>query len=419
LKVGRNDLCPCGSGKKYKNCCLNKPKGYTITNNKTGQQFVLGENATFFGAAFHRGNLQEVAKNKEKYKSYIYADLPVLLPLENQIYNILLDDGKYSFVHRTSSRGDEIYSNFDSSKLPYFSTLEIYSNSAIVDNLEAMAPRNEGYEIILKVLRRILELLPEEIDIGFSKTDEPDCGYTVFTQGKENKYGENVVLISEVPFSKTIQFHKPDIRRAVDQNKLRAQLTQNIEVDNFIRGKLYTYKDRGFRDKLFHTIHDFMYYCRQHSRVLSELYEELIRDLYLVVIKAIFHSAEGEAYNNRGKTDIKVVNPENRYEFCIMEFKWWNGSTSFKEAFRQLTETHATGQEKMYFLVILCKNKNINLVCSKFENLLDQEPQYEKGSFSKVDLITSNEQIFKSFIVNRRNEKLPLQIFVIDLYCNE
>jgi len=23
-KVGRNDPCPCGSGKKYKNCCLNK-----------------------------------------------------------------------------------------------------------------------------------------------------------------------------------------------------------------------------------------------------------------------------------------------------------------------------------------------------------------------------------------------------------
>ena len=22
--VGRNDPCPCGSGKKYKNCCLNK-----------------------------------------------------------------------------------------------------------------------------------------------------------------------------------------------------------------------------------------------------------------------------------------------------------------------------------------------------------------------------------------------------------
>ena len=22
--IGRNDLCPCGSGKKYKNCCMLK-----------------------------------------------------------------------------------------------------------------------------------------------------------------------------------------------------------------------------------------------------------------------------------------------------------------------------------------------------------------------------------------------------------
>ena len=25
MKIGRNDPCPCGSGKKYKKCCLNKP----------------------------------------------------------------------------------------------------------------------------------------------------------------------------------------------------------------------------------------------------------------------------------------------------------------------------------------------------------------------------------------------------------
>ena len=23
-KIGRNDLCPCGSGKKYKKCCISK-----------------------------------------------------------------------------------------------------------------------------------------------------------------------------------------------------------------------------------------------------------------------------------------------------------------------------------------------------------------------------------------------------------
>lgn len=29
-KIGRNDLCPCGSGKKYKSCCMlvqKKPSG--------------------------------------------------------------------------------------------------------------------------------------------------------------------------------------------------------------------------------------------------------------------------------------------------------------------------------------------------------------------------------------------------------
>ncbi len=29
-KVGRNDLCPCGSGKKYKKCCLNKTKAVSV-----------------------------------------------------------------------------------------------------------------------------------------------------------------------------------------------------------------------------------------------------------------------------------------------------------------------------------------------------------------------------------------------------
>jgi hypothetical protein len=27
-KVGRNDPCPCGSGKKFKNCCMRKQSGY-------------------------------------------------------------------------------------------------------------------------------------------------------------------------------------------------------------------------------------------------------------------------------------------------------------------------------------------------------------------------------------------------------
>lgn len=30
LKIGKNDVCPCGSGKKYKQCCLRKMQPMNI-----------------------------------------------------------------------------------------------------------------------------------------------------------------------------------------------------------------------------------------------------------------------------------------------------------------------------------------------------------------------------------------------------
>lgn len=39
-RIGRNDKCPCGSGKKYKNCCLENQKyedRYELTNREMNQ----------------------------------------------------------------------------------------------------------------------------------------------------------------------------------------------------------------------------------------------------------------------------------------------------------------------------------------------------------------------------------------------
>ena len=40
-KIGRNDPCYCGSGKKYKHCCLNlKANGsYTLPSGKTVETY--------------------------------------------------------------------------------------------------------------------------------------------------------------------------------------------------------------------------------------------------------------------------------------------------------------------------------------------------------------------------------------------
>ena len=40
-KVGRNDPCPCGSGKKYKNCCMQKQQPRTIYGGRKFSAKVL------------------------------------------------------------------------------------------------------------------------------------------------------------------------------------------------------------------------------------------------------------------------------------------------------------------------------------------------------------------------------------------
>lgn len=48
MKVGRNDPCPCGSKKKYKQCCLakaSKPKGALQTRAKVLQSNALKESS--------------------------------------------------------------------------------------------------------------------------------------------------------------------------------------------------------------------------------------------------------------------------------------------------------------------------------------------------------------------------------------
>ncbi len=48
-RIGRNDPCPCGSGKKYKNCCLNKDRARRIREGawRQGEQATLDKLVAF------------------------------------------------------------------------------------------------------------------------------------------------------------------------------------------------------------------------------------------------------------------------------------------------------------------------------------------------------------------------------------
>lgn len=57
--TGRNDPCPCGSGKKFKKCCLGRPIGATVELEKNGERWkIILRNFTDFEAALGRDVLR-------------------------------------------------------------------------------------------------------------------------------------------------------------------------------------------------------------------------------------------------------------------------------------------------------------------------------------------------------------------------
>lgn len=89
--VGRNELCPCGSGKKYKKCCLLKDEKIEISKNKIG-----------YSKKQYDGIMKKVMEFAEKeeyspYKSRCEIDFGInTYQLENTMNTYYLTNYKYN-----------------------------------------------------------------------------------------------------------------------------------------------------------------------------------------------------------------------------------------------------------------------------------------------------------------------------------
>jgi len=181
------------------------------------------------------------------------------------------------------------------------------------------------------------------------------------------------------------------------------------------RENLNLSSNKDFSNIVFKTIHDFAYYCRQHSESFTKLNENSIRDLYLVIIKNIFSFSEGEAFNFDGKTDFKIINPLDKYEYIIGELKWWNSEEDVIEVFNQAVRKHSTGQEKEVYLIILNRNKDIKSVCEKVIKILSNQKELIEV-YNKNISPQSSKEYFMKCLVNIKGDKVPLILGFINLY---
>lgn len=85
-QVGRNDPCPCGSGKKYKKCCISKDAELFYLDNFQGQEIV-------FDDSFVKRDIIEIKQIFNDINSRMEFDIVKGLKLLKEIYK------KYGELH--------------------------------------------------------------------------------------------------------------------------------------------------------------------------------------------------------------------------------------------------------------------------------------------------------------------------------
>jgi tetratricopeptide (TPR) repeat protein len=101
-KTGRNDPCPCGSGKKYKHCCLEKDRA--------------AEHATFVRAAAAAAEAA-AAKEREKQQRIEALDQAYQLAAASNAVIDLIDAGKLDEAEQAARellvRYPEVHDGYD------------------------------------------------------------------------------------------------------------------------------------------------------------------------------------------------------------------------------------------------------------------------------------------------------------------
>src|SRR4051812_21949954 len=107
--TNRNDLCGCGSGKKYKKCCLDKENSAGLVENKP--DIFQATNAIFTQA--EHGDLIGALRNCKTLLEY-YPDHPKVLYLTaNIMYRCGLQDSSVALLQKAIATDTQNASYYD------------------------------------------------------------------------------------------------------------------------------------------------------------------------------------------------------------------------------------------------------------------------------------------------------------------
>lgn len=97
IKIGRNEACPCGSGKKYKKCCLGKNIDLKATNFENICHFLPSDEEIDYkdpilsDAFFETNKVHEISAPRLLYSCLLYPEIESMV---STVSNAIIDRGK-------------------------------------------------------------------------------------------------------------------------------------------------------------------------------------------------------------------------------------------------------------------------------------------------------------------------------------
>jgi hypothetical protein len=394
--------------------------GFVVKDNLTGAVYTLGSPGMTIHAAMEFTGFEKLSPDTSKSVFTLHVDLPLLLGLPNDMYELTLPEiGQVAVHHSAKVRGQEEFSTLGQ-HLPYFSHLAIvfrlHANAGRTSPEQVKATLGKAFEVIIQpVVGKLCDALSHggekvEIRAGWGASFR----VLAFAEGDDR----HPVARAVFPYRGRVKVDSPASIRKPDDQELRARLRgESVKIGLHAAEALRPQVEgESFRKTLFLAVHDMAYYSRQHARSLGELDEEQLRDLFLVVLKVLFATAEGEVFTHDGRSDVKVTNPKNKYEYASIEFKWWSGESSFREAFMQLARKHTTGQEADAYLVMLNRNLDASAVWEQMRRLIEEEPEVTAGSEQSGVVPPGSKEWMAKYEATIRGVKVAVTMGMFNLY---
>ena len=412
MKIGRNELCPCGSGKKYKQCCLNKIQPIFNTDSRAKEE-IFGVFGNEKGPEIYSFYLKNKHKEPQNYSllkrisdlgSSEYLDMknflisfPILVDNDYVIAGIAMDLGSCNRTNEINLAIDLMNSAVNIS--------EKNNNSKQANELKAsLAAMYAQINQIDKALKLI-----NEVSDGTSRKNVIKAN--LLMQDGKTQFN-NILPLYENAIKEEPKFHLP-YYRIIDHLDFNSEIREhwlNVAIENCTDSPEIAFKwiENNFYKKNFDAIlqKKLSKFIKDESGDISIIGRRDDNKFFIAFIKSI--EILSEIFSNEGEEN---KNTKKDFEENVQELINLKGELSFNICqVGRILHDFMINQEigDVYFFQRICKN----FLCTVCQSQIDIEASelwFKISRFIDSDLINQANNFFN---VKKKNFKNYERMFL-------